>query len=328
MKQIVMEGPQKSKVVEVEIPKINDNQLLVKVFYTGLCHSEHYPWSVAQKGMTFGHETMGVVADKGINVKGFKIGDRVTGLGGGGFKEYIVMEPEKTFIIPDNIEDIDAIGEPLGCLMSISERMDMGMTGDTIAIVGAGYMGLGLISLFKAKGYANVVVVDKREIALDNALQYGADKVYLPQELPDCYKLNWHTWLKPDLKRDGHLVDIFNIGFKNVIEITGTQSGLDLAGEMVCAHGNLGIAGYHNDSMRTVDFKLWNIKAMTMYNCHERRIEYEATLVKRALDLLSQDLWKFKGAVSHIYGIDEFDKANYDMENYTDNYIKGAICTK
>ncbi len=325
MKQLIMDGPKKSHVIDVDIPKIGDNQLLVKVLYSGLCHSEWYPWSVAECGQTFGHETMGVVADKGANVKNFKIGDRVTGLGGGGHKEYIVMEPEKTFVVPDNISDKDAIGEPLGCLMSISERVDSNRTGDTIVIVGAGYMGLGLISLFKAKGYLNVIAIDEREIALKNAKRYGADEVYLSSQLPSTFKLNWETWKSPDLKRDGHLVDIFNIGFQNVVEITGTQTGLNLAGEMVCAHGNLGIAGFHNYALRTVDFKLWGMKAMTMYNCHERRISYEATLVKKALDMISKDIWKFRDTVTHLYDLSEFDMANYDMKNHTDNYIKGAI---
>ena len=40
MKQIVMVGPRKSKVIDVPVPKIGDDQLLVKVTYTGMCHSE------------------------------------------------------------------------------------------------------------------------------------------------------------------------------------------------------------------------------------------------------------------------------------------------
>jgi len=87
MKQIVMTGPGKSTVVDVPMPKINDGQLLVKVTYTGMCHSEWYPWSIAKAGETFGHESVGVVAEVGKGVKGFKAGDRVTGLGGGGYKE-------------------------------------------------------------------------------------------------------------------------------------------------------------------------------------------------------------------------------------------------
>lgn len=57
MKQIVMAGPRKSRIVDVPIPEITDDQLLVKVTYTGMCHSEWYPWTVARPGEVFGHET-------------------------------------------------------------------------------------------------------------------------------------------------------------------------------------------------------------------------------------------------------------------------------
>ena len=304
MKQLVMAGPKKSRVIDVDIPKISDDQLLVKVLYTGMCHSEYYPWTVAKEGTTFGHEAVGIVADKGRNVTGFKVGDRVTGLGGGGYKEYIVMEPQTVFVVPDNVKTEDAVAEPLGCMMSVAERVDTGKVGDTIVVVGTGYMGLGMVSLFKARGYEHVIAVDHREIALENALRYGADEVYLPQELPVNFKLNWQTWDKPDLTREGHKTDIFHTGFQNVVEFTGTQGGLKLAGEMVCAHGNLGIAGYHNDGPRTIDFQLWNLKAMNMFNCHERRIEYEATLCKRGINMISQVLWKFTVAENHIYTLE------------------------
>ena len=266
MKQLIMEGPKKSKIIEVDIPKINENQLLVKVIYTGMCHSEYYPWCTAKPGDVFGHETVGIVADKGSQVTGFRIGDRVTGLGGGGYKEYIVMEPTKTFLVPENLTSEDAVAEPLACMMSAAERVDTERVGDTIVVVGTGYMGLGMVSLFRARGYANVIAVDKREVALENAKHYGATECYRPEELPESFLLNWDTWEKPDLTRDGHKTDIFHRGFSNVVEFTGTPDGLALAGELVCAHGRLGIAGFHNDGPRTVDFKLWNMKAMTLYN--------------------------------------------------------------
>jgi len=325
MKSIIMEGPKKSKVIEIDIPKINDDQVLVKVKYTGMCHSEWYPWSVAKPGDTFGHETMGYVADVGRNVKGFKIGDRVTGLGGGGYKEYIVMEPSKMMIIPENLKDEDAIVEPLGCLMSVGSRMMPKLLDDEIAVVGTGYMGLGMVSMFKAMGYGNIVAIDLREEARENALKFGATKALHPDELDKASYLDWDNWDSPDLKRDGHKVDIFNMGFKNVMEFGGTPSSLKLAGSLVSAHGRVGIGGYHNDGPRTVDFQLWNMKAFDLINCHERRIEFEAGLCRRALDLLSKGIWKFTGVTNHIYTMEEFDKAQMDMENHTNNFIKGAV---
>ena len=75
-------------------------------------------------------------------------------------------------------------------------------------------------------------------------------KVICQSQLPESFVLNWDTWGDPNLKRNGHTTDIFNIGFQSVVEFTGTQVGLQLASEMVCAHGTLGIAGFHNDGLR------------------------------------------------------------------------------
>ncbi len=325
MKQLVMKGPRTSEIIEVPMPVINDDQLLVKVTLTGMCHSEWYPWSVARPGDTFGHETVGVVAECGRNVKDFKVGDRVTGLGGGGYKEYIVMEPYKTCRVPDSLADEDAIVEPLACILSAGLKMAPAMIGDAIAVVGCGYMGLGTISLFKAMGYADIVAVDPRPEARENALAFGATAVYSPDQLPELSRLGWKEIKAPDLSRDGHKADIFNIGFPNVMEFSGTESGLQLAGDMVCAHGRLGIGGYHNDGPRTIDYKLWNYKALTSINCHERRIAYEAGLCRRALMLIERGIWKFTGVTRHFYNLDEFDRANEDMASHRDNFIKGAV---
>ena len=325
MKAIVMTGPRKSKVTEIPIPKIRDNELLVKVTYTGMCHSEWYPWSVAQPGEMFGHETVGVVAEVGRDVQGFRVGDRVTGLGGGGYKEYIVMEPCKTVHVPDNLQDEDAIAEPLACLLSAAMKNPIQTLGDSIAVVGAGYMGLGIISLFRAMGYGDIVAIDKREEARANALRFGATQAYAPDALPKGFIMNFDTMGKTDLSRDGHPDGFWNMGFQNVMEFTGTQDGLQLAGDLTAAHGRLGIGGYHNDSFRSIDYKLWNFKAITTINCHERRIDYEAALCERCMMLLSRGIWKFTGVTNRIYAMDEFDKGNEDMIAHAGGFIKGAV---
>lgn len=303
MKTIMMQGPKKSKVIEVDIPKFNDDELLIKVKYTGMCHSEWYPWTVAIKGDKFGHEPMGVVADIGKNVLDFKIGDRVTGLGGG-YSEYIVMDPKMTVHVPNNVSDEDAVAEPLSCLISAASKIQIVVPGDSIAVVGAGYMGLGMISLFKLKGAGKIVVVDPREEARENALKFGATETYSPENLPKEYVL---------------------AGFKTVMEFTGTESGIRLAGDMVSAHGLLGIGGYHNDVDRTIDFKLWNVKAITAINCHERRVDFQTMCCKQSMELLSTGKWNFKGISNHIYSMEEFDRANDDMENKPKGYIKALV---
>ena len=198
MKQIVMTGPRRSKIIDVPVPAINDDQLLVKVTYTGMCHSEWYPWSTAKPGEVFGHETVGVVAKCGRNVTEFREGDRVTGLGGGGYREYIVMEPDKTCRVPDNLKDEDAIVEPLACLLSAAMKMPWTTLGDPVAVVGAGYMGLGMITLFKAMGYGDIIAIDKRPEARENARKMGATEVLAPEEIPAEYRLDWKAIGTPE----------------------------------------------------------------------------------------------------------------------------------
>jgi len=325
VKQIVMDGPRASHVQDIPEPTITKDELLVKVTYTGMCHSEWYPWSIAKKGDVFGHETVGVVAQVGANVDGFSAGDRVTGLGGGGYQELIVMNPAKTLHVPANLNDEDALAEPLACMLSAASKMPPAIPGDRIAVVGTGYMGLGVLSLFKVMGYGEIIAVDPREHARANALKFGATEAYHPSQLPAGYKLDWQAIGEPDLTRDGHRADIFNIGFQNVMEFAGTESALQLAGDMVCAHGRLGIGGYHNDGPRVVDYKLWNYKALTSINCHERRIMWEVDLSRRCLEMLSKGVWQFTGYPHRVYEMDEFDKANGDMQQHSDGFVKGLV---
>ena len=78
MKKLIMTGPKTSKLIEAPMPQITeDNQVLVKVKYCGVCMSEHYNWSVASEGMTFGHEPVGTVYAVGKGVKNIFSGGRI-----------------------------------------------------------------------------------------------------------------------------------------------------------------------------------------------------------------------------------------------------------
>ena len=324
MRQMVLTGPRKSTIIEVPIPQHNDNEMLVKVTLSGMCHSEWYPWATAHNGDMLGHESVGVVAEVGANVRGFKVGDRVTGLGGGAYREYIVVTPEKMAHVPDSLKDEDAISEPLACLLSAAMKLPVETLGDKVAVVGCGYMGLGTISLFKAMGYGDIIAIDKRTEALENAKKFGATETYLPEDIPEMYISNFDTIGKADLTRSGDNAGVFSPGIPTVMEFTGTEDGLKLAGEMVKAHGRLGIGGYHNDGARSIDLMLWNFKAFTAINCHERRIDYEAGLCKRCMELLDKGIWNFTG-VTKVYDMKDFDRVSEMMEHHTDNFIKAAF---
>ena len=324
MRQLVLDGPRKSKIIEVPIPEIGDDRLLVRITLSGMCHSEWYGWATSKGGEIIGHEWVGIVEKVGKNVAGFSVGDRVTGLGGGAYREYISVNPKKAVHVPAGLADEDAISEPLACLLSAAMKLPVKTLGDTVAVVGCGYMGLGTISLFKAMGYGNIIAIDKRPEALENARRFGATETYLPEEIPEPYILSFDTLKTVSLTRDGNNFDVLNGGIPTVMEFTGTEDGLRLAGDLVQGHGRLGIGGYHNDGDRTIDYKLWNYKAITTVNCHERRIDYETELCRRCMELLDKGIWQFRG-VTKIYDIKDFDRVSEIMEHHTDGFIKGAF---
>jgi threonine dehydrogenase-like Zn-dependent dehydrogenase len=108
---------------------------------------------------------------------------------------------------------------------------------DQVAVIGLGFMGLGMLQLLKLRGPSRIVAIDVREEAREAAKQFGADEAYHPSELPDeFYLTRFSDW---DSKR----------GFDVVVEGSGTQPGLTLAGELVRPHGVLSILGYHQGGL-------------------------------------------------------------------------------
>ena len=63
MKQkiIVAAGPQKNVIQEADIGQLNDDQVLIRLKYVGVCRSEHDSWKEGKVGRRFGHEPLGVI---------------------------------------------------------------------------------------------------------------------------------------------------------------------------------------------------------------------------------------------------------------------------
>lgn len=58
MKYIDTIGPMTSVIKEVDTPVCEDHQLLIRLKYVGVCHSEHVDWSIGSPGRLYGHEPM------------------------------------------------------------------------------------------------------------------------------------------------------------------------------------------------------------------------------------------------------------------------------
>ena len=314
MKFVAMAGPKKSVIKEIGNVKPDDGQVLIKLKYVGVCMSEHYDWSTAKAGMAFGHEPMGIIAQVGKNVKGFKTGDRIGGMWGsslpgtGGMVEYVAADPSKDVLIklPDNVRDEDLILEPLSCMMSAASKHKISMPYTQVAVVGCGYMGCGVISLLKLRG-AYVVAIDIRKESLENAKKYGADEVYFVEEAKAKY------------------LDGTFRGFDVVSEWAETNESLDLAINLTKYCGQLCVGAYHTGGKRHVDIQQVGLKAIELLNVHPREWELSVQGAHNAVKMLSSGVWKYCNIPTKIYPMNKFDQAQAELETKYGKYMKALV---
>lgn len=314
MKAAVLKKAGYMQVEERPIPEIKENEMLIRMLVCGTCLSEYPDWKNGESaGKILGHEPVGIVEKTGSQITGFKPGDRVTGLFKNCFAEYAVSTEELALLVPEGLKDEEAIGEPWSCLVSGADRTDVKF-GDTVAVVGCGYMGLGVMQLLKLKGAGKIIAVDIRKESLELAKRFGADEVYTPEELPNKYIVDeWND-------------EMFIRGVDVAAEVTGGAAGLELAGKMVRPHGVLSIVGFHQSGgLREIDMKLWNWKAITVINAHERRNRMQMEFMREALAMFQNKKINMKPMMTNEYSLEEINKAFTEMKEKPEGYIKGYV---
>lgn len=312
MRQALLAGPEKIEVREVPLPEPGPGEVLVRVRACGVCASEVHKWRGAYGRFPdlLGHEPAGEVAGLGEGVAGWRAGDRVAGLCQGAMAEYAVARADRLARLPDELPFREGLGEPLACVMSGMWRTGIGL-GDRAAVVGLGFMGLLSLVVARLKGPALLVGIDPRPDMRELALALGADEVYPPELVPAAYRVR--GW------------DEFDRGLDAAVEASGTQAGLDLAGEIPGLHGILSIAGWHTGGARRVDMDLWNIKALTVINAHERREERMMEAMRAALALLTKRRFSMQPLVTNAYSLDQADLAFGDLVRKPAGFVKAVI---
>jgi len=225
MKALVKSKPEKGLwMEEVEIPKVGVNDILIKVTKSAICGTDlHiYRWDEwSQKtikiGQTIGHEYVGTVAEMGVGVTGFKIGERVTGEGhiacgqcrncrrgrqhicentvgigvtrNGSFAEYVVVPATNVMRMHPSIPDeMLAIMDPFG--NATHTALSWSLIGEDVLVTGAGLIGSMCVAVAKFAGARYVVATETNEFRIELAKKMGATRVVNPlkEKLSDVVK--------------------------------------------------------------------------------------------------------------------------------------------
>ena len=222
MYAVLFYGPQDIRYEKISIPKINENEILVKVktVLTGgtdlKTYERGHPVLIKKVPSPFGHQFAGEIARIGGKVNNFKIGQKVVAMNSapcfkceyckeekyslcedliflnGAYAEYIAI-PERivkhnTYEIPHGINfQSAAIVESLAVVLHGLDRSGV-KKGKTVCVIGTGSIGLLFVLLSKIFG-ANVISLGRKEEKLKIAKEIGADFVGVlhatPLQQPD-----------------------------------------------------------------------------------------------------------------------------------------------
>lgn len=233
-----LSGPRNIVFEEEELPKVGENDILIRMEAVGLCHSElpaylgnggtgmsPYGYRCFVKEAAYpaglGHEAVAEVVEVGKNVKRFKTGDKVAGRLRGCMRTYAVIQnadipvaSAMLFKIPDSSKNYkNCLSEPLECTVNIVKAASC-QFGERVAVVGCGFMGLLAIAGMRHSGAKQLTAVDVVDEKLRLGMEFGAT---------DCLN-SWAENVEELAyqQTEGNFYDV-------VIEITGSIRGLDTA---------------------------------------------------------------------------------------------------
>ena len=197
-------------LTDVDQPSPGHNDLLIRIHKTAICGTDMhiYHWDEwSQKTipvpMVVGHEYAGEVVELGQEVRGFAVGDRVSGEGHitcghcrncragrrhlcrntvgvgvnrpGCFAEYLVIPAYNAFKLPDEIsDDLAAVFDPFG--NAVHTALSFDLVGEDVLITGAGPIGIMAAEGARHVGARHVVITDLNEYRLELARKMGATR--------------------------------------------------------------------------------------------------------------------------------------------------------
>lgn len=315
IKAAAVTGPGSVALKEVERPRPGEGEVRIRLEGCGVCASNLGPWT-GPEWMEFplppgdlGHEGWGVVDAIGPGVANVGMGDRVAALTYRAYAEADIAQADAVLRLPPELDGKPFPGEPLGCAFNIFRRSDI-RPGQTVAIIGIGFLGAVLTKLASDAG-ARVIAISRRSESLELARSYGAAET---------------------IPMDDHQAIVDRVGqltggalCERVIECVGKQWPLDLAGELIGFGGKLVVAGYHQDGPRQVSMQSWNWKGIDVVNAHERDLAVQMQGMREAAEAVASGRLDPAPLYTHAYPLDRLAEALDATRDKPEGFVKALV---
>lgn len=282
MKALVYHGPGKIQLDEKPKTTIQvSTDVIVKVLKTTICGTDLHIMKGdlpdVMNGRILGHEGVGVVDQIGSNVSNFKTGDHVIiscisscgrctnckkGMyshcenGGGWILGNTIDGTQAEFVrIPfaDNSLYAVPVGSDEEDLVMLSNALPTGFEcgvlngkvspGDTVAIVGAGPVGISALLTAQFYSPSEIIMIDTDDNRLEDAKKFGATMVINNTDGKAAMTVMEHTK---------------NRGVDVAIEAIGIAISFDICQAIVTAGGHIANIGVHGKPVQLNLDKLWD----------------------------------------------------------------------
>src|ERR1700742_4343713 len=307
-------------MTQVEKPEVGHNDVMIRITRTAICGTDIHIWNWdewAQKTipvpMHVGHEYVGEIVEMGQEVRGFAIGDRVSGEGHitcgfcrncragrrhlcrntvgvgvdreGAFPEFLVIPAFNAFKIPPDIsDDLAAIFDPFG--NATHTALTYNLVGEDVLITGAGPIGVMAAAIARFVGARNVVITDVNDYRLDLARKLGATRaVNVTRESLD------------DTMKDLKMQEGFDVG----LEMSGNPAAFREMLRTMHHGGSIAILGIPPDDT-AIDWNQVIFKGLTLKGIYGR--EMFETWYK--MSALLQSGLNIDPIITHHFPVQEF----------------------
>ena len=327
MKAVKIVHPNHIEIVDIPVPEPGASEILIKVMASGICGTDIHIYRGEYLGdypVIPGHEFSGVVEAVGESVTRFKPSDRVavepniacdncynclnnrhnfclnwSAVGvtrPGGMAQYVTAPEKAVFDIGDIPFEYGAFMEPLSCVLHGVERLDPDLA-STVAIIGAGPIGILLLKVLRIKGAAKITMVDKNTSRTDFAQAMGAD------------------FIASDIK------DLPQDGFDIVVDATGVIQVMSRCIDYARYGGKVLLFGVPpSDGKISLEaFPIFRKGLTILSSFTSVRNSYQA------LDLLKNKHLSLDGMVSHKLALDKFQDGIALLEGGLDDVKKVMI---
>lgn len=311
VRSAVLTAPGAVELVEVPRPPVPPGSLRVEVEGCGVCGSnlpvwEGRPWfDYPLLPGNPGHEAWGRV----VEGDALPAGQRVALLAENAFTDELVLPADRVVPLPPELAGQPFPGEALGCAFNAAGRSDL-QPGQTVAVVGVGFLGALLVALATQAG-ARVIAVARKQSALDVAREMGAAE----------------TVLMDDHARIIAAVSALTGGAfcERVLEVTGAPWPLDLAGELTGFGGRLVIAGFHQDGLRSVNVQLWNWRGIDVVNAHERDPQVQLRGIREAVEAVASGRLDPGPLYTHLHPLEDLASAMDAAAERPEGFVKALV---